>query len=166
MVKQFILIGVCLVFFTMQSQIQKKPEWGVSIQVLEETVSMFDIKLYNRKNPDVALEIRNYTIEDDFFVVSVWERATRKSKKYKINLRCLSEVELSCEGTCSFTLFFDSAVILDIDYKKNQLIISNCEVRRSQDDCNRITWSQEDDFVKKARQAFKQISYLNRKANN
>ncbi len=97
----------------------------------------------------------------------MWERSTRKSKNYKINLRCLSEVELSCEGTCSLSLFFDSAAALDIDYKKNQLIISNCEVRSQiEKHCIRSTWTKDDDFIFKAKQAFNQITYLNKKASN
>ena len=162
MVKQFILIGLCLVFFTTQSQIQKQPEWGENIKVLEETVAVFDIKLYNSTNPDVAVKIKNYTIEDDFLVVSVWERSTRKSKKSKFNLRCLTNADLNCETSCTLTLVFDSAGASNMNNAKTRIELSNCEVV-SEKNCERITWKPEDDSVLKARQAFQQLGYDNKK---
>ncbi|WP_026932575.1 hypothetical protein [Christiangramia echinicola] len=161
MVKQFILIGLCLVFFTTQSQIQKQPEWGENIKVLEETVAVFDIKIYNTTNPDVAVKIKNYSIEDDFLIVNVWERATRKSKISKFNLRCLINTVLNCETSCTLTLFFDISGESNMNKAKTRIELSNCEVV-SEKNCERITWKPEDDSALKAKRAFQQISYFNK----
>ena len=159
MVKHFILIGFCLVFFTTQSQIQKQPEWGENIKILTQTVPLFNIKIYNSTNPDVAVKIKNYSIEDDFLIVNVWERATRKSKISKFNLRCLTNADLNCETSCTLTLFFDSSGKSNMNRAKTRIELSNCEVV-SEKNCERITWKPEDNFVIKSRKAIQEISTI------
>ncbi|TBW28259.1 hypothetical protein [Gramella sp. KN1008] len=156
MLKKYTLICLALVCFNTQAQSTTQNEWDRNLNVLAETLPMFDIKIYESSNPNIAIKIKNYSIEDDFLVVSVWERATRKSNRSVFDLRCLTDVDLTCETSCSLTLIFDGAVIPDINNDKTRIILSNCEVV-SKKGCNRITWSQEDNFVKTAKQAFQKI---------
>ena len=160
MLKQLFLIGLILLCFKSQSQNPQQSEWDKNIKILVETTPMFDIKLYNSKNPGVAIRIKNYTIENDFLVVSVWERSTKKSKSSTFDLRCLKDAYLTCEALCTLKLVFDGAIAPDISDEKTRIEFSNCEVR-SQKKCERFTWSRKDDFVKRTMQAFQQISNLN-----
>ncbi len=161
MLKHCILIGLILIFYKSQSQSQKQSEWNRNMKILEETVPMFDIKVYNSTNPDVAERIKNYTIEKNFLVVSVWERSTGTSKKSTFNLKCLNGVELDCSSYCSLMLSFKET---DAE-NRIMLKISNCELSERTVDqpkkCLRTTWNTNEVFVKKAKQIFHEILILN-----
>jgi hypothetical protein len=160
MLRKFVQICIIMVCFGLQSQSSDQNNWEGNIKILIETVAMFDIKVYNSTNPEVAVKIKNYTIEDDFLIVSMWERSTGKSEKSKFNLRCLANADLNCETSCTLTLDFDSAGASNMNNAKTRIELSNCEVV-SKTNCSRLTWKPEDDSVLKAKQAFQQLVFLN-----
>lgn len=160
MLKKYTFICLALICFNTQAQTTTQSEWDRNMKVLAETIPMFDIKIYESSNPDFAVQIKNYSIEDDFLVVSIWERATRTSKKSSFNLRCLKDIDLTCETSCTLRLVFDKAVASIQNNQITRIDLSNCEVL-SKNSCSKTVWKPEDDFIRKTINSFKKISYLN-----
>ena len=163
MLKKYTLICLALLCFKTQSQTSAQNDWERNLNVLEETLPLFDIKLYDPRNPDIAIRIKNYTIENGFLVVSLWERATKRTTKSNFDWKCLRDIEFTCETSCTLTLVFGSTVT-NMNNKKTRIELSNCE-EISKKNCNRLTWKSQDDFVKKSRQIFEQIIDSNRNKN-
>ena len=154
---------IILVFIIWFSSIfifqNNEQNWVDASECLEENIASFNSKVYD-KNGDL-LRIQTYEIENDQLIFQTFIDST-KSRHLKIfDLNELSSVQFSKASSNYETLHLNFN--LNDGKVSKKIELSNCMVYDKSENCQRKTWSSEDDFVIKSLDALDQIISLNLK---